>query len=529
MADKLRSIIDTIKRIWSEQSKFNKYLAIAGISVPSYILLREMYYFVYRKYHSLPPGPNGLPIFGMLFSWAVAGSDSRINLGKKYGPILYSEMVGYPMIILSSSKLVKQFFIQKEFLNRRKHESHIKSHQSIWTFGKSQAVPMIDISGESWQKRRKLCQDTLFRVLNNENAGALLNQAMNEEFAPYLNDIIDSNKTWYPKEICSYIAVNTIFSTLFGRNIGRKSQLFEELYMIYDEQMKSTFLDLLVVANVPFFKYVYGAKLDAFINRRDNKILELVKERMASKTEQKIKPFIDYTHEMVVNGELSQDEEIADVFILFLAGMETTANSLDFAIALIAKHQDIQEKIRNELLNVMGNEFNLKMVNKCPLFRAAIHETMRISSVTYVGGEHCSYSDCWVTLDDGTRYKIPKNVTLSPNVDFIHIYGGENENWKRTEGDKMFLENFLVEDDDGGVRFVVNESFIPFGVGRRDCVGRQLAMKEMEYTLGYLLMNYKISLSDEYMNKSILEMRSTTLFTASVDPPIPIVVQKFAV
>ena len=45
---------------------------------------------------------------------------------------------------------------------------------------------------------------------------------------------------------------------------------------------------------------------------------------------------------MVINGELKQDEEISDLFALILGRMDTTAGTLDFGVALLAKCQDIQ-------------------------------------------------------------------------------------------------------------------------------------------------------------------------------------------
>ena len=82
----------------------------------------------------------------------------------------------------------------------------------------------------------------------------------------------------------------------------------------------------------------------------------------------------------------------------------------------------------------------------------------------------------------------------------------------------------MIEDDDGGLRFTMNESFIGFGVGKRDCVGRQLAMKEIQFTLGHLLLNYKISLMNEKedINKNITLMRETNMVTAYLHPSIPI-------
>ena len=50
-------------------------------------------------------------------------------------------------------------------------------------------------------------------------------------------------------------------------------------------------------------------------------------------------------------------------------------------------------------------------------------------------------------------------------MDYIHIHNKKDENWKKIDGDKIFLENWLS--DDG--RFVTNKSFVGFGVGRRLC------------------------------------------------------------
>ena len=106
-----------IKNSWNKQSRSSQYAAIIGLSIPSFLLLRELYWYFYREYHSLPPGPNGLPLFGMMFAWN-SSSAKRINLSKKYGPIFHSTMMGITVITLSSSKLVKQVFPRKEFLNR---------------------------------------------------------------------------------------------------------------------------------------------------------------------------------------------------------------------------------------------------------------------------------------------------------------------------------------------------------------------------------------------------------------------------
>ena len=78
-----------------KQPKYLKYTIIAVCLPPSLIFLREIWWYFYRKYHSLPPGPNGVPILGFFNQWN-SGTTARINLGKKYGSILYSHAIRPP-------------------------------------------------------------------------------------------------------------------------------------------------------------------------------------------------------------------------------------------------------------------------------------------------------------------------------------------------------------------------------------------------------------------------------------------------
>ena len=142
----------TAKNIWDKQTKPRKYLAIIAIAFPSLIILRNLYWYLYRKYHSLPPGPNGLPFIGYALT-AHSGTKARVNLANKYGPIFYTYYVGSPCIVLSSSKLVKQVFAQKEFSNRGfegPYHPTVVNQPSIFSFGKSQALPMSFVDGDCY-------------------------------------------------------------------------------------------------------------------------------------------------------------------------------------------------------------------------------------------------------------------------------------------------------------------------------------------------------------------------------------------
>ena len=50
----------------------------------------------------------------------------------------------------------------------------------------------------------------------------------------------------------------------------------------------------------------------------------------------------------------------------------------------------------------------------------------------------------------------------------------------------------------------MNESFIGFGAGQRDCIGRVLAIKDIFKMLGFLLQNYDLRINEKNVNQ-ILE------------------------
>ena len=281
----LHNALQTVKRIWNKLSKTSKYIVIITIFLPSCMLLvRELYWYFYRKYHSLPPGPNGLPLFGILFAWH-RNSVPRINLSKKYGPIFFSTVLGIHLIVLSSSHLVKQIFPQKKFLNHETFFDPEKDYyHSMNTCGKSNAFSLVQINGESWKKRRKLSQDTLFKVLNRENTGNLLKNTMETEFVPYLDEIIKSNKAWHPRAIFQYITLNTIYSTLLGEKLDRNSAVFHQLQKDMEDSILNAGTDAMVT-KLPFMKYFFAEKLDRIKHRRDQNILKLINKRINNKNE----------------------------------------------------------------------------------------------------------------------------------------------------------------------------------------------------------------------------------------------------
>ena len=64
-------------------------------------------------------------------------------------------------------------------------------------------------------------------------------------------------------------------------------------------------------------------------------------------------------------------------------------------------------------------------------------------------------------------------------------------------------------------------------ISKQDCVGKQLAMKEMRVILGYLLLNYKFSIEDKYMNMELIPSEGGRRMSSvcKPTPEIPLIVK----
>ena len=134
-------------------------------------------------------------------------------------------------------------------------------------------------------------------------------------------------------------------------------------------------------------------------------------------------------------------------------------------------------------------EFDYSVMNQLYIFRAFIHEMLRIASVGPLGIPHYTTDDVTIEVE-GKQMVIPKWTVLYPNVLYIQKWTDWNDGNKPLErvNEDIHLEYWL--DAETG-KFKMNENFVLFGVGKRDCPGRSLAMKSLYAMFALLLLRYK--------------------------------------
>ena len=185
------------------------------------------------------------------------------------------------------------------------------------------------------------------------------------------------------------------------------------------------------------------------------------------------------TAERMTDGQL-RDE----VITIFLAGHETTANAMSFALYLMASHPEAARRIAQEMKDVQqGKDLTYEDLMKLDYTTRAVKEAMRLYPPTWIIGREATKE---TTLGD---YRIRKGDTL---MMFPYL----------THRDPDYWEDPLTFDPD---RFLPERmkdrpkyAYFPFGGGARVCIGNNFAMMEMQIILALVCSRFEFSVPEGY-------------------------------
>ncbi|XP_076243827.1 cytochrome P450 4g15-like [Calliopsis andreniformis] len=202
--------------------------------------------------------------------------------------------------------------------------------------------------------------------------------------------------------------------------------------------------------------------------------------------EKKRLAFLDLLLELSKNGAKLTDDEIKEeVDTIMFEGHDTTAAGSSFVLCLLGIHQDVQERVYQEL-NEIFKESNRPCTFQDTLemkyLERVIFETLRLFPPVPAIARLLKEDVKLVT----NNYIVPKGSTVLITPFRVHRL---EEFYPNPE--KFDPDNFLPERMQNRHYY----SFIPFSAGPRSCVGRKYAMLKLKVLLSTILRNYRI-LSD---------------------------------
>ena len=185
---------------------------------------------------------------------------------------------------------------------------------------------------------------------------------------------------------------------------------------------------------------------------------------------------------------------------MFIAGVDTSANTVTWAMAELLHNPDTMKKAQKELEEVVGlDRIVLESdLPKLQYLKAVIKETFRLHPIAVMMIPHVSKEDCIVA----NKYLIRADTRVFVNLWAI---GRDPLVWGPT------AHQFSPERFEGSLVDVKGQHFqlLPFGSGRRMCPGMGQGLLVVELTLANLLHSFNWSPMDTSQPIDLSESKSS--------------------
>ena len=283
--------------------------------------------------------------------------------------------------------------------------------------------------------------------------------------------------------VTSHVAADVIFRTLFSIPIEDEiaSQVFSEFR---NYQRSQPILN--VAAFLPMPQW-----MPRFFRRETRDTARIIRNLIARLTKERAQEIsvghapddlatkIMTTRDPETGEQFSSDEMIDQVAIFFLAGHETSASALAWALYLVALYPEWQEKLSQEA--TVLNDCNFAVMSKLKLSRDVFRETLRLYPPVPMMVREARCPERFRNRD----VKKGSQIVLSP----WHLHRHERI-WSRPDA----FEPERWQSDEG--RQSARSAYIPFSAGARVCSGAAFAMVEGPLILSMLLKNFRFELVD---------------------------------
>ncbi|XP_044593457.1 methyl farnesoate epoxidase-like isoform X1 [Cotesia glomerata] len=456
-----------------------------------------------------PPGPPGLPFLNNIYDLKLlvrrTGSHSKAwcELAKEYGAVVGLRLgLADPMIVVSGREAVMEMLGRSEFDGRP--NGFIFTHR---TMGEKRGILFTD--GKVWADQRR------FSLINLKSFG-WAGQTMEElilEDAENLGKIIEKVSQEHGgivqnlKELTALAVLNSLWS-LFGGSrydIGKcEPKLLETLRMLNDSVKESNVSGGLL-NYLPFLRLL-APKLSGYEAIHDRLLrmwaffAEEVKSHKKTRKEGINRDLIDAYLEEIETRRKNPDSTFNEMQLIallkdfFAAGVDTTNNSIGFTIGYLTLVPEVQDKVQEELDRVIGKDNlpSLSSRNSLPYLNATLAEVLRLANIGPTTIPHRATKD---TLLNG--YVIKKNYTILANLMSVHQ---DVDHWGDPE---VFRPERFI---DASGQFIPDAWVIPFGSGRRKCIGETLAKNSHFLFIAYLLQKFKFALAPGQSRPSMTGM-----------------------
>lgn len=398
----------------------------------------------------LPPGEFGLPWLGDTLNF-FRDPDYAVKKHQQYGPIFKTRLLGSPTIFVKDSA-ANQFVLSNE--NKYFVVSWPPSTQAL--LGKLSLA--LQTGGEHQNRRKLLAQAFMPRSLSGYIDTI---RVITEQYAARWAE--QGTLTWYP-ELRNY-TLDVACKLLVGLDNGSQTRLGH----LFETWCAGLFSIPLALPWTRFGKAKRCRKL----------LLDEIEKTIVAR-QQTAAPGNDALSLLIQardddgNG-LSLEELKDQILLLLFAGHETLTSAIASYCLLIAQNPDVWDKLRAEQQAFADQPLTLETLKQMTYLDQTLREVLRL--IPPVGGgfrkvlETCEMEGYQIPAGWNVLYEISQTHLNPETYDFPNAFRPDR---------------FAPEGESKRDKY----SYVPFGGGIRECLGKEFARLEMKIFAVHLLQHY---------------------------------------
>ena len=510
-----------------------------------------------------PPGPD----FDSAFEMGQNPLKFIEKVKSRYGPVAGLRLAGENVILVSKPSVAKQVLIDDE-------ASFTKKGTAFFPSSRLAGDGLLVTDGDVWRSQRRL-SNPAFRKAAVETYAKAMNECIEETIRTRWRT--NGERDIY--EDFNEVTLQVVCRTLFGEDaVGTKGkEIVDSIRVAFEYFAKrSSGIEMILPE---WFPLPSNISFNDAVDRLDNAVYAIIDKRLAEMEEPcfiacatqemdlldrllsaSLDDLVEDEEDRVLKGAMASssnnDDEDAvtntnrkkmsrkqlrdEVMTLIVAGQETSAIVLSWAVAFVAKDESFGERIAKEATEarilaskrlkksplekeqeectiaeeviddddnckepdsetiIAQTELTFESIKDLPFTEAIILETMRLKPPAYIVGRSNSISD--VHLDENNKYDIPRGSTILVSPYLAHRDG---QYWSKPN--EFDPNRWLALDPETNQPYArtalrgmgYKNTYFPFGAGPRACIGAQFAMLEAIILLACSCEKRRFDLPDD--------------------------------
>ncbi|KAL3273879.1 hypothetical protein HHI36_015305 [Cryptolaemus montrouzieri] len=415
-----------------------------------------------------------------------------------------------PVLLLKDPKLIKEMCV-KDFEHFLDHRTFLKEDvDPLWSKN------LFALTGHKWRDMRATLSPSFtgskmrqmfvlvqqcaenFVTYFDQNSSDILEVELKDTFTRYTNDIIASTafgiqcdslenpqNEFYVRgtqatDLSGFWKNMKFMLVLLMPSIGKVLDT-----RIFSEEL-STFFRKIIRETVEYRKKNNIERPDMINLLMHTKKVSLMEEESKKVEESNFAAVEEHLEPQEIKEDLSLDDMTSQALIFFFAGFDTVSTAMCFMAYELAVNPDIQQRLIKELddFRAVNDSLTYEGLAKLTYLDMVLSETLRKWPPTVATDRQCVKS---YTIKPERPNEKPINLT-NKDVLIIPTYALHHDSRYWENPNKFDPERFSAENKSK----IVPYTYIPFGVGPRNCIGSRFALMEVKAVFYAILGKFEI-------------------------------------